>query len=150
MNEPRSEAPAPSGQTKVEVVTSAMAAWAANDVEGMLRHVTPDIEWHYQVGSKPVHGIDGMRKLLGRLKDHQLNSQWRLVRHAENGDTLMIEAVDDYTNPDGHRVRVPYMGVYEFHGPLIRAWRDYLDLGVMMNQEAGEAPAPWLVPLVED
>lgn len=86
--------------------------------------------------------------MLERLQDHQLDSQWRLVRHAADGDHVMIEAIDDYRNPDGHRVQVPYMGVYEFDGLTITAWRDYVDLGVMMKAETGEPLAEWLEPLI--
>ncbi len=134
---------------RIETIKTVMGAWARHDIDELLNHIDEDIEWHYQVGSRPVIGRDNMRKMLERLKDHQLDSQWRLVRHADAEDSVMIEAVDDYRNPDGHRVQVPYMGVYEFNGPLISAWRDYVDLGVMMKCEGGEPLPEWLEPLVD-
>lgn len=134
---------------RIDVVKAVMGAWARHDVDGLLAHISPDIVWHYQVGSRPVVGRDKMRKMLDRLKTHQLDSKWRLVRHAESDGVVFIEAIDDYTNPDGHRVQAPYMGVYEFDGPLITHWRDYVDLGVMMKGEAGEELPEWLVELVE-
>ncbi len=133
---------------KIDVVKAAMGAWGRHDIDELLTHIHPDIEWHYQVGSRPVNGLDGMRKMLERLKDHQLNSRWRVVRHAETDDTVFIEAVDDYTNPAGSRVQAPYMGVYEFEGMLIKAWRDYVDLGLIMKGESGEELPPWLEELV--
>lgn len=136
-------------ENRVEVVEQAMAAWARHDIDEVLRHVADNIEWHYHVGSRPVVGRDGMRKLLENLKDHQLDSRWRLVRHAEAGDTVFIEAVDDFRNPDGHRVQVPYAGVYQFDGRLITHWRDYLDMGTMMKREAGEDQPDWLAALTE-
>lgn len=126
-----------------------MAAWARHDVEGVLANVTDNIEWHYHVGSPPVHGRHAMAKLLNRLKDHQLESQWRLVRHSESGDSLFIEAIDDFRNPDGHRVQVPYAGVYQFEGDLISHWRDYVDMGTMMKREAGEPSPDWLQALID-
>lgn len=125
-----------------------MGAWGQHDVAGLLKHISPDIEWHYQVGSRPVVGIEAMEKMLNRLKDHQLNSKWRLTGWAKNGDMLFIEAVDDYENPTGQRVRAPYAGVYRFDGMLISEWRDYVDLGLMMKGESGEALPEWLEPLV--
>lgn len=126
-----------------------MGAWGRHDIDELLTHISPDIIWHYQVGSRPVIGLEKMQKMLDRLKDHQLDSRWRLVRHAEADNTVFIEAIDDYRNPDGHRVRAPYMGVYEFDGQLITHWRDYVDLGVMMKGEAGEELPDWLLELVE-
>lgn len=136
-------------EQRIDVIRSAMAAWARHDIDGVLEHVSPTIEWHYQVGSKPVLGRDRMRKMLEGLQQHQRESKWRLVRYAEADGFVMIEAVDDYTNPDGHRVRVPYMGVYEFDAMTITAWRDYVDLGLIMKAEAGEEPGEWLASLIE-
>lgn len=140
----------PKAPQLIAIVESVMAAWAAHDIDTLLGHISPDIEWHYQVGSRPVKGIDAMRKMLTGLKDHQLNSKWRLSNWAQNGDTLMIEAVDDYTNPSGNRVRAPYAGVYRFDGELIIEWRDYVDMGLLMKGESGEALPDWLEPLVGD
>ncbi len=134
---------------RIDVIKTVMGAWARHDIEELLTHIDEDIEWHYQVGSRPINGRDKMRKMLTGLKDHQLDSRWRLVRFATADDSVMIEAIDDYRNPDGHRVQVPYMGVYEFDGMRIKAWRDYVDLGVMMKCEAGEPLPEWLQTLVD-
>lgn len=135
---------------RIDVVKAVMGAWASHDIDELLTHISPDIVWHYQVGSRPVVGIEKMHKMLDRLKDHQLDSQWRLTRHAESDGVVFIEAVDDYRNPDGHRVQAPYMGVYEFDDEMkITQWRDYVDLGLMMKGEAGEELPEWLIDLVE-
>ena len=137
------------GANRVGVIEAAMAAWARHDVDGVLAHVTDDIEWHYQVGSRPAVGRDAMRRVLERLKDHQVDSKWRIVRSSQTGDLVFIEAVDDYRNPDGHRVQVPYAGVYRLDGDRIAEWRDYVDLGLLMKGERGETPDEWLLPLIE-
>lgn len=136
--------------TRIDVIMAVMAAWGRHDIDELLTHISPDVEWHYQVGSRPVQGRDNMRKMLERLKDHQLDSRWRLISHAETGGTVLIEAIEDYRNPDGHRVRAPYMGAYEFEGMTITAWRDYVDMGTMMKGEAGEELPEWLEQLVSE
>ena len=93
-------------------------------LDGRSYAVTDDIEWHYHVGSRPVIGVEAMRKMLERLKDHQLDVNWRVTRHSETEDGPLIEAVDDFKSPSGHRVQVPYMGAYRFEGELISSWRD--------------------------
>lgn len=137
----------------LETVNAIMEAWSRSDVEGVLAHVTDDIEWHYQVGSRPVVGRDTMAKLLNKLAGHQLDSAWRIIRHAAreeaNGRTaLFVEAIDDYRNPDGHRVQVPYAGVYELVDGKVAAWRDYVDMGLMSRAEIGEALPAWIEALV--
>lgn len=136
------------GHKQVDTVAAVMGAWGRKDIDGLLAHISPEIEWHYQVGSPPVSGLAAMTKMLDRLKDHQLNSKWRLTNWAANGDLLFIEGVDDYENPTGQRVRVPYAGVYRFDGDLICEWRDYVDLGLLMKGESGEAAPEWLEPLL--
>ena len=45
----------------------------------------------------------------------------------QNGDSVFLEGVDDFVNPEGRRVVLPYAGVLVFRGPLIAQWRDYFD-----------------------
>jgi limonene-1,2-epoxide hydrolase len=134
---------------RIEVIRAIMEAWGRHDIDAVLSHVADDVEWHYHVGSPPVQGRDNMRKLLDKLQHHQLQSRWRLVRHAEANDAVLIEAIDDYVNPAGNRVQAPYMGVYEFDGETVTAWRDYVDLGAMSKAEAGEPLPAWIDGLVD-
>ncbi|MFT5531573.1 MAG: limonene-1,2-epoxide hydrolase [Candidatus Poriferisodalaceae bacterium] len=137
------------GSGRIEIVKALMRAWSAHDVEGVVALVSDDVEWHYAVGQPPVHGKEHMAKFLSRLSKHQLQLAWRLVHHAENGDVLLVEGVDDYVNPSGNRVQVPYMGAYEFDGNTVTHWRDYVDMTSMQNAEKGDAVPDYLVPLVE-
>lgn len=126
-----------------------MAAWGRHDVDGVLALVAEDIEWHYHVGSPPVHGAAAMRSFLDKLKQHQRESRWRLIRSAESGDSVFIEAVEDYLNPNGHRVQVPYAGVYQINEGRISHWRDYVDLGSLMKAEKGEQPPDGIRSLLD-
>ena len=40
--------------------------------------------------------------------------QWRIFAHAESGDRLFLEGVDEYRTGDGKRMALPYAGVLEF------------------------------------
>ena len=134
---------------RIDVVAGVMAAWGRHDIDGVIAHMADDVEWHYQVGSPPVTGKEHMRKVLDKLQHHQQDSTWRLTRWAEQGDHLMVEAVDDFTAPTGNRVQVPYMGAYDFEGDLIRGWRDYVDLGLMARATEGEDLGDWVQALVD-
>lgn len=116
-----------------------IAAWQAKDVDAVLAHMADDIVWHYAApGSPPVRGKTAARKLLLKFQSDMHDIQWRIFHHAETADRLFIEGVDDYRTTDGKRVAVPYTGVLDFHDGLIVGWRDYVDLGVIAQQKAGE------------
>lgn len=143
----------PVDHSLLAIVETVMEAWGRHDLDGVLAPMSDDIEWHYHVGSRPVVGKEAMRKVLEKLAAHQLDSAWRVIRHATRPEpdgrvALFVEAVDDYRSPDDRRVVVPYAGVYEFDGETVVAWRDYVDLGLMQRAQAGEDLGPWVAALV--
>ncbi|MBJ7413514.1 MAG: nuclear transport factor 2 family protein [Phenylobacterium sp.] len=114
-------------------------AWQAKDVDRVLDFMADDIVWHYAVAvMPPVRGKAAARKLLERFQADMHRIEWRIFAHAEAGDRLFVEGVDDYRTAEGRRVATPYAGVLDFRGDLIAAWRDYVDLSVMTQQKAGE------------
>ncbi len=138
------------GSPRVDAVLEIVSAWRRHDVDAVIAHLADDIEWHYHVGSEPVIGAERVRKTLSKLAGHQLDVSWQIVRAAESADSVMVEGTDDYHNPAGVHVRVPYMGVFEFdEANRVRAWRDYVDLSLMQSAEAAEPIKPWLAALVE-
>jgi limonene-1,2-epoxide hydrolase len=101
--------------------------------------MTDDIVWHYAApGLPPVRGKAAAEKLLRKLQADMHDIQWRIFAHAESGDRLFLEGVDEYRTGDGKRMALPYAGVLEFRGDQIAAWRDYVDLGVLADQKAGK------------
>ncbi len=114
-------------------------AWQAKDVDRVLDFMADDIVWHYAVAvMPPVRGKAAARKLLERFQADMHRIEWRVFAHAEAGDRLFVEGVDDYRTTEGHRVATPYAGVLDFRGDLIVGWRDYVDLSVMTGQKAGK------------
>lgn len=121
------------------ILRQVIEAWQAKDVERVLAFMHDDIVWHYAAAAMPpVRGKAAARKLLTRFQADMHGIEWRIFAHAETGDRLFIEGVDDYRTTDGHRVATPYAGVLEFRDDLIVGWRDYVDLGVAAQQKAGE------------
>ena len=121
------------------ILLQVIEAWQAKDIDRVLSHMDDDIVWHYAAAAMPpVRGKATARKLLNRFHGEMHAIQWRIFAHAESGDRLFVEGVDDYQTRDGHRVATPYAGVLEFRGDLIIGWRDYVDIGVTARQQAGE------------
>lgn len=124
--------------SRYDILRQVIAAWQAKDAEAVLAHMADDIVWHYAAAAlPPVRGKAAARKLLVRFGADMHRITWRIFAHAEVGDRLFIEGVDDYRTTEGHRVATPYAGVLDFRGDLIVGWRDYVDMGVIESQKAG-------------
>lgn len=122
-----------------DTLSKVVAAWQAKDLEGVLAHLADDIVWHYAApGLPPIRGKATAAKLLKRFHADMHGIEWRIFNWSESGERLFIEGVDDYRTSEGRRVAVPYAGVLEFRDGLIIGWRDYVDLGVIAAQKAGE------------
>ncbi len=133
---------------KLDVLKSVIAAWTAGDIDGALAHMHDDIVWHYAAAvAPPARGKAKARKFLEGFKAQITAVRWRLFDHAETGNRLFVEGVDEYVGVDGMVVRAPYAGVLEFDGDLIVGWRDYVDVGVMEAQKAGTPATPWVLAL---
>ena len=103
------------------------------------------------MGERPLIGKDWVRRFLTRFGQHiGAENNWRILRCAESGDTLFVEGVDDYISDDGHHVRYPYMGVFEFRDGRVCRWRDYADQGLITRQRSGETLPEWLDSLCSD
>lgn len=132
------------------ILRSVIAAWQAKDHEAVLSHMADDIVWHFAAAAvPPVRGKDAARRLLARLGADMHDITWRIFAHAETADRLFVEGVDDYRTTDGRRVAAPYAGVLDFRGDLIVGWRDYVDVGVIERQKAGEPMSAQVVSLLE-
>ena len=132
------------------ILRQVIEAWQAKDIDGVLSHMADDIVWHYAAAVlPPVRGKAAARKLLGRFQADMHAIQWRIFAHAEAGDRLFVEGVDDYRTADGRRVATPYAGVLEFRGDLIASWRDYVDLSVATEQKAGAPLSPQVESLLD-
>ncbi|WP_068878371.1 MULTISPECIES: nuclear transport factor 2 family protein [unclassified Phenylobacterium] len=120
------------------ILQQVIHAWQAKDVDRVLGFMADDIVWHYAVAvMPPVRGKAAARKLLERFQADMHRIEWRIFAHAEAGDRLFVEGVDDYRTTEGRRVATPYAGILDFRGDLIAGWRDYVDLSVMAEQKAG-------------
>jgi len=121
------------------ILQRVIEAWQAKDIDRVLAFMDDEVVWHYAAAAMPpVRGKAAARKLLERFQADMHGIQWRIFAYSETGDRLFIEGVDDYRTTDGHRVAAPYAGVLEFRGDLIVGWRDYVDLGVLDQQKAGQ------------
>lgn len=131
-----------------EVVQSIIDHWRRKDIPAVLNHVSDDVEYHYLVGQKPLRGKEEMRAFLEKFGAYQTEIQWQILHFAENGDTLLVEGIDDYIDGKERRIRTPYMGIFEFKNGKVRRWRDYLDPALVKRDKTGEDQEEWVEALL--
>ena len=113
-------------------------AWKRKDVEAVLAAMADDIVWHYAAAiAPPARGKAEARAFIDRFGAGIGDVRWRIFAHAEAGDRLFVEGVDEYTTTDGIDVAAPYAGVIEFRDDLITGWRDYVDRTTIEAMKAG-------------
>ncbi len=123
---------------KLELFQAIINAWKAKDIDAVLARMHDDIVWHFAVAAEPpIRGKAQARKFLTRFGAGIAEVKWRLFDHAERGDRLFVEGVDEYVTTDGRTIAAAYAGVIDFKGDLVIGWRDYVDVGVMAAQIAG-------------
>ncbi len=124
---------------KIEILQAIIAAWKRKDIDAVLAHMDEEIVWHFAAAAEPpVRGKAQARKFLTRFGGGIAEIRWRIFYHAEVGDRLFVEGVDEFTTTGGLVVAAPYAGVLDFRGDLVVGWRDYVDVGVMAAQQAGK------------
>jgi uncharacterized protein (TIGR02246 family) len=131
-----------------EAFLALIRAWQKHDIDAVLALLAEDIVWYPAVGSPPVQGRDGVRKVLEQFAPKRRQENWKIFHHAVNGDRLFVEGVDDYVDDQGRRVAVPYAGVVEFRHGLIIGWRDYFDISTLNRMKGGEPIPEAIVPLI--
>lgn len=114
---------------KMQVVEKLQKASLDKDHETFLSCLTDDIEYHYHVSSRPLLGKEWVLKFLTKYDSIAADVLWRIDRHAETGDCLLVEGYEEYTDlRTGDRTAHPYMGVFEFRDGKVSKWRDYFEM----------------------
>ena len=131
------------------VLHSLIAAWKTKDIDGVLSHLTEDIEWHYLVGLPPLKGKPAARAFLEKFGAPIAEVRWRIFDAAVIDDRMLVEGVDEYFTTNGGHVVVPYMGILQFRDGLIFRWRDYADSGLAGKLKNGEPVPDYVTALVD-
>ena len=113
----------------IELVKKLQHLAERRDRAAILAMVTPDLEYHYHAGSKPVKGPEGLGRFLDNYWGRSKDAVWKIETFAQSGDTLLMEGWEEYTDTtNDSRVMNRYMGAMEFRDGKIARWRDYFQL----------------------
>lgn len=103
------------------------AAFSRLDTEEILSYFADDPTYHNMPGP-PAVGREAVRKTLEGFLRRWERTEWEVLHVAEAGNVVFAERIDR-TDAGGKHVDLPCVGVFEFEGDRIKAWRDYFDLG---------------------
>lgn len=135
--------------TRFRQFQAVIDAWKRKDVEFVIGQMADDIVWHYAAAiAPPARGKAEARAFIERFGKSIGEVRWRIFAHAEDGDRLFVEGVDEYVTTDGKQVAAPYAGVIEFRGDKITGWRDYVDRATIDAMKAGGAYPPQVTELI--
>ena len=122
-------------------VTAMLASWQTRDVDSIVAYFTEDAVYTNVPIDPPNVGKAQIRAFLEWFFDAVGDLEFIITRQVEGADgTVMNERIDrlDFA---GKVVELPVMGVFEFRGSLICAWRDYFDMA-LLNALGTEVTVP--------
>jgi limonene-1,2-epoxide hydrolase len=105
----------------------------ALDYDAALPMIASDCEYtNLPMGT--VTGPDGVRSVLEPFFAPTLSNELRIVRQSAQGGTVMVERLDRHQVAPDRWAELPVVGVFEIDQGRIRVWREYFDLGTLLQQ----------------
>lgn len=123
----------------IQTLLAFIAAWKAKNIDAALALMDDEVVWHFAAAiAPPARGKAKARRFMEGMATQVQEVRWRIFDHAERGERLFVEGVDEYVSAEGRLVSAPYAGVVEFRDGRIIGLREYFDLGVINAAKAGE------------
>lgn len=126
--------------TAEEVTMEMVQAWNDVDLDRVIELFTPEGVLH-SVMSDPIVGRERLRKHLKPLFDGIEELELRLKRVVVDGDTVIIERVDEFVF-NGKRGAVPVVGVLTISNGGVAQWLEYYDRAQLYREMGIPVPDP--------
>jgi limonene-1,2-epoxide hydrolase len=118
-----------------EIVRALIAAWESRSIDAILATMTPNVRY-LNVGMPQMTGHDQVRAGLTGFLGASTKVHWTVHHIAETPDGAVLTERTDVFEMGPKTVSIPVMGVFEFEGDKISAWRDYFDVPDFQKQMA--------------
>jgi len=116
--------------------------WNRRDVGAIVAALSEDVVYQ-NVPLPAMNGREQVRVFVTPNLRRVTRMHWVVHKLAvtADGTGVFTERTDSFHFGD-QAIHVPVMGIFEFHGGLIRAWRDYADVGdfIKQMQAIGQRP----------
>jgi limonene-1,2-epoxide hydrolase len=113
--------------TPETLVRDFLGAWPRRDLDELMGFFAPDAVYH-NVPVAPCVGAAAIRATFAGFLTTMPGIVLDVVNLVANGALVMVERVDRFVMPDGHRFDLPVTGVFEVRDGKIVAFRDYFNL----------------------
>ena len=118
-----------------DAVRALIAAWEKRSIDDILATMTPNVRY-LNVGMPEMAGHDAIRAGLTGFLGASTKVHWTVHHIAETPDGAVMTERTDVFEIGPKTVSIPVMGVFEFDGDKISAWRDYFDVPDFQKQMA--------------
>ena len=116
-----------------EVVYQFCKAFERKNLDEIIGFFTEDAEYQNVPMGPGAKGKEAIKKVINTFLPMAKEVQFRIVRSAATGNTVMNERVDIF-DMGGKKVELPVAGVFEVKNGKIALWRDYFDLAMWTKQ----------------
>ncbi|HWD52979.1 MAG TPA: limonene-1,2-epoxide hydrolase family protein [Acidimicrobiales bacterium] len=123
-------------ETVQEFVAAFIAAWPEGDTTTLGSFFSEDAVYH-NMPMEPVEGRSAIQTALAEFMSMGGQAGVDIIHLVADGAIVMTERVDYFVGTE-QTISMPVMGVFEVHGGVITAWRDYFDLAQVTSQMPGE------------
>jgi limonene-1,2-epoxide hydrolase len=117
--------------SREQLVEDFFNAWRAMDPDRIADFFTDDAVYD-NIPMDSVQGKDKIRTTIAGWLAAMPGIDFRFLHVVVSGDVVLMERRDVISTEHGSR-ELPVMGVIEFEGDKIRAWREYFDLEQMKH-----------------
>ncbi len=116
--------------------------WNRCDIDAVIAALSEDVVYQ-NVPLPAMHGRAAVRAFITPNLKRVTRMNWVVHNFAvtSDGGKLLTERTDSFHFGE-QCVHVPVMGVFEFRGDLICAWRDYADIADFVKQMAAIGQQP--------
>ena len=118
-----------------DIVRALIAGWEARSIDAILATMAPNVRY-LNVGMPEIVGHDQIRAGLAGFLGASSKVHWTVHHIAEAPDGAVLTERTDVFEMGPKTVSIPVMGVFEFEGDKISAWRDYFDVPDFQKQMA--------------
>ena len=121
--------------TNTALVEAFVEAVCRNQKNEIMTFFTDDIIYH-NIPMQPCHGKEAAWNELAMIQEQATEIVWDILSIAENKSGQVLTERSDRFLVNGKWIEFKVMGVFEFEGGKISAWRDYFDLQQGLSQLA--------------
>lgn len=111
-------------------------AWNQRSLDAVLDCLAEDCLYH-NIPMQPIQGRTAIEAYLAPVIAQSTAIEWIVKAIAEDERGRVLNERLDRIQTNGKWLEIPLMGVLEFDGGKISAWRDYFDLQDYQRQKDG-------------